>query len=322
MKHCTDERYGMALIHQADFKFPTRTNMSAYSRTFLSAIFGILILLSPALSQSAEVIPLTLTAPDSAGIGQPFLVQISSTQKLNQLQVYWNGKTITPTITTNNDESHALVLLGTSLRTEPADMPLEIQAITQGIKHNLNRIIHIEPHKYQGEKLSVAPKMITPPEKELKRIKAEREKALKAIRTVSAERMWEIPFVLPVKGKKLSRFGLYRTFNGKIKRRHKGLDFRAYLGTPIKSIAAGKVILVGNFYYAGNCVFIDHGNGVVSNSIHMSTVLVKEGDLIKPGQKIGLSGATGRATGAHLHLSVYVQGLSIDPEPLFTLGHT
>ncbi|WP_321404605.1 M23 family metallopeptidase [Maridesulfovibrio sp.] len=286
----------------------------------LSTALSTILLLLPAICSSANTPQISVCAPESAGIGQPFLIQISSPQTIDQLLIRWNGKTVIPSISVNNGTSQAMVLLGSRLSSKPEDIPLIVDTTIHGTKHEFQKTIHIVPHKYQEEKLSVAPKMITPPEKKMMRIKAEREKALKAIRTVSAERRWTVPFALPVKGKKLSRFGLYRTFNGEIKRRHKGLDFRAWLGTPIKAIAAGKVVLIGNFYYAGNCVFIDHGNGVVSNSIHMSKVLVKEGDLVKPGQKIGLSGATGRATGAHLHLSVYVQGVSIDPEPLFTLG--
>ncbi len=287
-----------------------------------TAISTVLFLLLPAICHAANIPKISVTAPESVGIGQPFLVQISSPQKIEQLQVSWNGKNITPSISVTNGTSKAMVLLGSRLSSKPEDIKLGIHTTILGTKHEFQKTIHIIYHKYQEERLSIAPRMITPPEKAMKRIKAEREKALKAIRTVSPERMWEAPFTLPVKGKKLSRFGLYRTFNGEIKRRHKGLDFRAWLGTPIKTVAAGKVLLVGNFYYAGNCVYIDHGNGVVSSSIHMSKVLVKEGDMLKAGQKIGLSGATGRATGAHLHLSVYVQGVSIDPAPLFKLGNT
>jgi len=82
-------------------------------------------------------------------------------------------------------------------------------------------------------------------------------------------------------------------------------------------MAPGTVLLVGNFYYAGNCAFIDHGNGLVSLSCHMSKVLIKKGDIVESGQKIGLSGATGRVNGAHLHLATFVQGKVVDPEPFF-----
>lgn len=149
------------------------------------------------------------------------------------------------------------------------------------------------------------------------RIKRERKLIRAAIGTVSPERYWELPFTRPAKGKMLSRFGLHRVFNGNVKARHTGLDFRAWLGTPLYAVASGKVVLTGHFYYAGNAVFIDHGNGLVSMSCHMSKILVKQGDMVKAGQRIGLSGATGRVTGAHLHLGLFVLGKPVDPELLF-----
>ena len=99
--------------------------------------------------------------------------------------------------------------------------------------------------------------------------------------------------------------------------RHTGLDFRALKGTPIHTIAAGEIILVGAFYFPGNFVMVDHGNGVVSFYCHMSKITVKRGEHVISGQQIGLSGSTGRATGAHLHLSMYANGRVIDPEPFF-----
>ncbi|WP_027721107.1 M23 family metallopeptidase [Maridesulfovibrio zosterae] len=280
----------------------------------------LLILIFPVLSHANTEDVISIKAPKSVGVGQPFLIKISSPEKLNNLKIFWNNKTITPSISTKKAMSCALVILGTNLRTTPAGLPLVVQADSHGKIHRLHKTIQVVHHEYQQESLTVAPKMITPPPNILKRTKAERELALKKIRTFSPNRLWQLPFSLPVKGKMLSRFGLHRIFNGKSKRRHKGLDFRAYLGTPIKSIAAGKVSLVGNFYYAGNCVHIDHGNGVTSAYVHMSKVFVKEGDTVRKGDKIGLSGATGRATGAHLHLSVFVQGISVDPEPLFKMS--
>jgi len=88
----------------------------------------------------------------------------------------------------------------------------------------------------------------------------------------------------------------------------------------IEAIAAGRVVLVGNYYLPGNTVVIDHGNGVVSMAMHLSEVLVAEGNRVNRGQAYGRSGATGRVTGAHLHLSVNVQGIAVDPAPLFKMG--
>jgi murein DD-endopeptidase MepM/ murein hydrolase activator NlpD len=258
-----------------------------------------------------------MDVPDSVGVGQPFLAALSSSGRLDALELDWNGRTVRPAV--DPATRTAQVLLGTPLSAEPGTGDLEVRATVDGAARRLVRTIRIVPHAYQQESLSVAPAKITPPPAMAERIKRERELSLRAIRTETPDRRWELPLSLPVKGRMLSRFGLYRTFNGDIKRRHKGLDFRAYLGTPIHAVADGTVVLVGDFYFSGQCVFIDHGNGVVSMSVHLSKTLVAPGNGVARGQVIGLSGATGRATGAHLHLSVFVQGVNVDPEPLFTM---
>jgi len=194
---------------------------------------------------------------------------------------------------------------------------LKVRATAAGELRTYRKRIKIVPKKFPREELSVAPKMNNPPQEILSRIKRELAALKGALRTVSPERQWELPFHRPVEGIMLSRFGLHRTFNKETKRRHTGLDFRAPEGTVIKAIAAGKVVLVGDYYLPGNTVVIDHGNGVVSMSLHLSEVLVSQGDRVKRGQVFGRSGATGRVTGAHLHLSVSVQGTAVDPAPLF-----
>ena len=296
--------------------------MLFFTHSLRSTLFLLFMLFWPSLCYPGFEDFISINAPESVEVGQPFLIRLSSSQKLDDLEVFWNERSVRPSITTEKGMSHALVLLGTRLSTSLKDIPLEVQARIHGKMLRFHTIIQVASREYQREALSVDPRMITPPKRMMERIKSEREVALKAIKTMSPQRLWKVPFALPVKGKMLSRFGLHRVFNGESKRRHKGLDFRAYLGTPINSIAAGTVVLVGNFYYGGNCVYIDHGNGVISASAHLSQVLVQEGDTVSSGALIGLSGATGRATGAHLHLGVFVQGVSIDPEPLFNMNET
>ncbi len=292
---------------------------------FLLLLF-MLVLPLPVLAGATARDQITVTAPDAVGVGQPFLVRISSAHELSGVEVMWDGKPVRPSMTRKEGESYALILLGTRLTEERTAIALEIKARlqgeggTEGHEYAQRRDIRVAPHEYQREVLSVPPKMITPPKELQERLDRERERALAAIRTISEQRSWQLPFCLPVKGKMLSRFGLHRVFNGEVKRRHKGLDFRAFLGTPVHPIAPGTVMLVGDHYYGGNCVFIDHGNGVISSSVHLSKVLVGQGDEVTCDDTIGLSGATGRATGAHLHVSVFVQGVAVDPEPLFKMS--
>ena len=260
---------------------------------------------------------LGLGVPDQVGVGKPFMVRVSSIYPMDELAVTWEGRTARPAIRRNGERFEADLLLGTGLKTEPGVYPLELTAHLWGRDYRFSRDVTVAESAWGSETLRVAPNKIRPPKSALPRIKRERKQIQAAIGTVSPDRYWELPFARPAKGKMLSRFGLYRVFNGDVKARHTGLDFRAWQGTPLYAMGAGKVVLTGGFYYAGNAVFIDHGNGLVSMACHMSKILVRQGDMVKAGQRIGLSGATGRVTGAHLHLSVFALGRSVDPELFF-----
>jgi len=275
----------------------------------------LLLLILPAKVWAANMI--NIVVPDKVGVGKPFLVHITSQNPMKNLTVSWNDKTVKPSVTENDGQFKAMAILGVGLKSEIGEYPLIIIVNQLGSTQQFSNPITVVNSDFQNESLIIDPSLVTPPKEVKERIQIERKATLEALNTISVQRHWTIPFSRPVKGKMLSRFGLHRIFNGETKRRHKGLDFRAWEGTPINCMAAGHVILVGKFYFAGNCVFIDHGNGLVSFSGHMSKVLVKKGDFVVSGQNIGLSGATGRVSGAHLHLSVFTLGMAIDPEPFF-----
>lgn len=134
--------------------------------------------------------------------------------------------------------------------------------------------------------------------------------------TVSPRQFWQGKFQKPLESRISSPFGLRRRVNGKLLPDyfHSGLDFAAGTGTPVKAVQKGKVLIARTGWKLhGNTVCIDHGQGVLSFYIHLSKVLVKEGDLIDKGQKIGAVGATGRANGPHLHFSIYVNKDATNP---------
>ncbi|HEY9679600.1 MAG TPA: M23 family metallopeptidase [Drouetiella sp.] len=136
--------------------------------------------------------------------------------------------------------------------------------------------------------------------------------------TLSDKRMWSGPFLAPSKYPTSSQFGMRRVVNGKLLDDyfHSGLDFRAPAGSPIVSAAPGKVVMVGKKWRLhGNCVAVDHGQGVITIYIHMTTVAVKPGDDVEAGQKLGTVGSTGRASGPHLHWSLYVNKVATNPKP-------
>lgn len=138
---------------------------------------------------------------------------------------------------------------------------------------------------------------------------------------VSPEKFWNGPFLRPEKGEITAGYGIRRYYNGVFAKDyyHRGVDYANGTGTPIVAPAAGRVALVGResqgFKIHGNCIGLDHGQGVESIFLHLSRIDVKEGDFVKAGQVIGREGSTGAVTGPHLHWGLYVHGKSIDPTP-------
>jgi murein DD-endopeptidase MepM/ murein hydrolase activator NlpD len=114
-------------------------------------------------------------------------------------------------------------------------------------------------------------------------------------------------------------FGTSRTFNGKVQSVHQGLDYAVPEGTPVAAVNSGTVVLAQPLYFEGNCVVLDHGQGLLTLYMHLSKIEVKEGDRVTSGQILGGSGGTGRATGPHLHVAVRWQGVYLNPETLLSL---
>jgi murein DD-endopeptidase MepM/ murein hydrolase activator NlpD len=132
--------------------------------------------------------------------------------------------------------------------------------------------------------------------------------------------LWTLPFLRPRQSRVTSRFGRSRVFNGRVSSSHLGVDYRGALGDPIYAANRGVVALVSSFFLAGNVVYIDHGDGIVTGYFHMSQPEVAVGDTVDRGQEIGKVGATGRVTGPHLHWSARFGALTIDPADLLSLG--
>lgn len=136
---------------------------------------------------------------------------------------------------------------------------------------------------------------------------------------VTPEREWDGDFAAPVDAATSDVYGSQRIFNGVAQREHQGLDYRVPTGTPVAAMNGGTVLLARFLYYEGNCVVIDHGQGLLTLYFHLSELKAKEGDTVSRGQQIGLSGGTGRATGPHLHVAVRWEGIYLDPARLLQM---
>ena len=175
--------------------------------------------------------------------------------------------------------------------------------------------IAVTPRDWPVEHVNgVPPKTVNPPPEIAARI--QREQALvTAARERDDERTdFALPFQWPVQGRISGRFGNARVYNGQPGAGHSGMDIAAPDGTPVRAPAGGVVTFASpDLYLTGGTVLLDHGHGVSSNFLHLSRIDVKVGDRIEPGQVIGAVGATGRATGPHLHWGMNWFDTRIDP---------
>lgn len=168
--------------------------------------------------------------------------------------------------------------------------------------------------KYPEQRITLKNKrQVNPNPEDNKRIEGELAEQIRAYRSFSPGTPSNLILDKPVNGPLSSKFGVRRFFNGEERNPHAGLDFAVPAGTPIKSPAAGKVILIGDYFFNGNTVFVDHGQGFISMFCHMSKINVKQGDLVPRGGVVGEVGATGRATGPHMHWNVSLNDARVDP---------
>lgn len=201
----------------------------------------------------------------------------------------------------------------------PSTLRISVRLSGGGVR-DLSRTVEIHPAHYRTGSLTVAPKFVEPGPEALEQIKAESQLKAKVFAASAQEPLWGASFRAPVTASPTDSFGTRRTFNGKLASIHKGMDFRAATGTPVHAGNSGVVVLARPLYYEGNCVVIDHGLGLFTLSMHLSRIDVHEGQRVTTGERLGLSGATGRVTGPHLHWAVRWQGAYLDPVKLLRLN--
>jgi murein DD-endopeptidase MepM/ murein hydrolase activator NlpD len=173
---------------------------------------------------------------------------------------------------------------------------------------------------YPAETLSVDPRHVSPGKSALRRIQRENSEIGRIYRRSSPERLWSGPFDHPVSSIPTSEFGVRRVFNGSTRSFHQGRDYRAAIGTPIHASGAGRVVLAKDLYMTGNTVILDHGLGLFTIYAHLSALNVEVGKQLPRGHLLGLSGATGRASGPHLHFGVNLNRIKVDPVQLMKVA--
>lgn len=207
-------------------------------------------------------------------------------------------------------------VLGLPLSLAP-DESHAVSVVTPGTP---DRVIplRIQAKRYPEQRIRLPDdRMVELSAADLARHERERVEIRRALETWSEVENPPLRFSAPAEGRLSSRFGLRRFFNDKPRAPHSGLDIAAPVGTPVRSPAAGTVVVTGDYFFNGLTVFVDHGQGLVSMFNHLSRVTASSGERVARGQQIGEIGRSGRATGAHLHWTVMLNGTAVDPELLF-----
>ncbi len=232
------------------------------------------------------------------------LLKISSYKP--DTKVYFNNKRIA----VFPYQDSWIAMAGIGLSSKPGDYEFSIKR-ADGL--SLNSKVTVKYKKYEEQHLTIKNKRkVNPDANDNKRIVSESKRKKKAKKQYS-EITPNVDFIWPVTGRISSIFGLRRFFNEQERRPHSGLDIAAAEGTPIKATADGTVIDSGDFFFSGNMIYLDHGQGIISLYAHLSELAVRPGDVVKQGDIIGKVGQTGRVTGPHLHFAVISNETLIDP---------
>lgn len=204
-----------------------------------------------------------------------------------------------------------MVLLPISLQKKPGPLKLVSKTVSQVQTH----LVEIKPTNYLEQHLKVSNKEYAQPSaKTLERIKKESAAKSKNLGRHTSLHIKELKMIRPLNSKLCHDFGRRRFFNGIAKNPHAGIDLSGKVGDRIKAPLDGWIIVLGDLFYNGKMMLIDHGEGLISAYSHLSKIYKPSGTWIKQGEFIGEVGKSGRATGAHLHWSVYLNGIAVNPE--------
>ncbi|MES2581585.1 MAG: peptidoglycan DD-metalloendopeptidase family protein [Pseudomonadota bacterium] len=210
------------------------------------------------------------------------------------------------------DAKRWTALVGIALATAPGPASIAVQQEGGGARQV---DFTVAPKPYPVQKLKVSPSKVDLSDADEARYARERAHMATVLATFTEPLPHPsmLRMAAPVAGRRSSSFGLRRIFNGQARSPHSGMDIAAAAGTPVLAPLPGRVIDTGDYFFGGNTVFLDHGGGLLTMVGHLSAIHVKVGDLVKTGDRVASVGATGRATGPHLHWGVVLNRKMVDP---------
>lgn len=266
----------------------------------MTSMLRFALLLACALPPCANgALPLARSVPGGVAI-----VDVGAASD-TEPQVYLGERRVLTVV----DGARRKAIVGIALAVEPGEQALKVQS-AEGSRSLPFKVL---PRKYREQKLTVPQRQVDLSPEDAARVEKESARLREVYTSFSEAIPTTLSLRVPVPGVRQDTFGSRRVFNGQSRNPHSGMDIAAATGTPIRAPADGKVVDVGNYFFNGNNVLIDHGSGFITMYCHLSAFDVKAGDVVKAGQVIGKVGATGRVTGPHLHFGVLLNGASVDP---------
>ncbi len=282
------------------------------------SFFLLLFLVASANAQPNPGFRIISWSPLRLASGSPVLFKVQLDQPASQLHGDWLKHEVTFTKAKQGNSWYALA--GVDVEQAAGTYPLDLTATaTNGQALHATEQVKVQPGSYKTTTIHVAENFVQPDTVTQKRIAADGVIKAAAYARQIDQPLWKGSFRSPVPFKATDSFGTRRTFNGELASIHRGTDFHAASGTPVLAANDGEVIIAQPMFYEGNLVIINHGLQFDTQYMHLSKIEVKVGQRVVKGQRIGLSGATGRVTGPHLHLGVRWQGMYVDPVLLLHL---
>jgi murein DD-endopeptidase MepM/ murein hydrolase activator NlpD len=293
--------------------------ISQLDRTVIMAVVLLASVFPVELFPNTPIQPKGIDGQYSGKQGQVIVVKVPADEQPTEIR----GTFLTRTIPFFPDPRPGppgyVGLLGIDMQDEPGthELAVEVQQGEQVRKLSFNVLVVKE--KFLVERLKLPKDKVDLDEKSLARWKAEQEQIKQVLSEDSRLRLWRSDFIEPVNGKRTGIFGSVRIMNGQARNPHNGEDIGAPLGTEVAATNDGIVRVTVDHIFSGRGIYVDHGLGFYSMYFHLSDILVKDGDLVRAGQIIGKVGATGRATGPHLHWGVKLNGARVNPYALLDL---
>ncbi|TKB55935.1 MAG: M23 family metallopeptidase [Nitrospira sp.] len=294
--------------------------MSRLDRTLITAVLLLSSIFPVELFSSTPPAPMGHDGEYSGKQGQVLVVKVKGEEQATEVKGTFLSRTIPFFREFRPGEPAGYIgLLGIDMQDEPGTYELSVEVKQGEQAKQLSFNVQVAKEKFTVEHLKLPKDKVDLDEKSTARWKAEQQLVREALAENSRLKLWRSNFMEPVSGKRTGIFGSVRIMNGQARNPHNGEDIGAPMGADVAATNDGIVRITVDHIFSGKGVFVDHGLGFYTMYFHLSEILVRNGDLVTAGQIIGKVGATGRATGPHLHWGVKLNGARVNPYALLDL---